>query len=418
MLSERIIKAALSHTVKHGTLKVIFSGGTERIYGNGSEPKVTFRFADHAAERALGLNPELAFGELYMDGRLIIEEGSLFDLLQLVLQDSRGEFDDLPLGSLRRLRKKLLGLKRTNKPDASKRNVEHHYDLDGRLYSLFLDADRQYSCAYFEKPDQTLEEAQLAKKRHIVAKLLAGPGHDVLYIGCGWGGMALYLALAAGVRSVTGVTLSKEQLDVALNRVNRAGVEDKVKLKLEDYRDIKGKFDKIVSVGMFEHVGLAGYPGFFSKCANLLRNDGVVLLHTIGRFGQPYPTNEWITKYIFPGGHLPTLSELMPAIEKSGLIVTDIEVLRLHYASTLRIWRERFMKRREEAKALYDERFCRMWEAYLAMSEASFLWEDTVVFQIQMTKRNDALPITRDYIQERESQLRNQEQAVKDLPPI
>lgn len=418
MLSERIIKAALSHTVKHGTLKVIFARGKERVFGDGSDPKVTFRFADHAAERALSLNPELAFGELYMDGRLIVEQGSLFELLQLVLQDSRGEFDDLPFGSLRRLRKLLLGMKRTNKPEASKRNVEHHYDLDGRLYSLFLDADRQYSCAYFDRPDLTLDEAQLAKKRHIVAKLMTGPGHDVLDIGCGWGGMALYLALAAEVRSVTGVTLSKEQLDVALGRMNRAGIENKVSFRLEDYRQTKGKFDRIVSVGMFEHVGLADYPDFFSKSASLLKSDGVMLLHTIGRFGQPYPTNEWITKYIFPGGHLPTLSELTPAVEKSGLIITDIEVLRLHYASTLKVWRERFMERREEAKALYDERFCRMWEAYLAMSEASFRWEDTVVFQIQMTKRNNTLPITRDYIAEREKQLREKEAIVTGQPPM
>lgn len=418
MISERIISMALGGSVRNGTLNVIFAKGTFKSFGNGEDPTVTIRFTDQAAQRALCLNPELQFGELYMDGRLLIEKGTLMELLQLLLQDSRGDFDNMPLSSIRRLRKLVLNLKRTNKPAASKRNVEHHYDLDARLYSLFLDADRQYSCAYFDRPDLTLDEAQLAKKRHIVAKLMVDPDHDVLDIGCGWGGMALYLAQTANARSVTGVTLSEEQLALARQRMVKADIEHKVSFRLEDYRETKGKFDRIVSVGMFEHVGIKDYPDFFGQCHNLLQDDGVMLLHCIGRSGQPYPTNEWITRHIFPGGHLPTLSELTPFIEKSGLIITDVEILRLHYASTLRVWRERFMAQRDKAKALYDERFCRMWEAYLAMSEAAFLWEDVVVFQIQMTRRNDTLPITRDYMYERERHLKQKEKEVGALQPI
>lgn len=418
VLSERIISIALAQTIQHGTLEVDFANGIKRRFGNDEDPSVAIRFADTAAQRALCINPELHFGELFMDERIFIERGSFMDLLQLLLQDNRGNFASLPLASIRRLRKLILNLKRTNRPSASRHNVEHHYDLDGRLYSLFLDADRQYSCAYFDRPDLTLDEAQLSKKRHIVAKLMIDPDHDVLDIGCGWGGMALYIAQTANARSVTGVTLSTEQLNVAKQRMAKAGVEDKVSFRLEDYRKTRGKFDRIVSVGMFEHVGINNYPDFFGQCFKLLQDDGVILLHCIGRSGQPFPTNEWMTKYIFPGGHLPVLSELAPVIEKSGLIITDLEVLRLHYASTLRIWRERFMARREKAKALYDERFCKMWEAYLAMSEAAFLWEDVVVFQIQMTKHNDTLPITRDYIYERERHLRRKEKEVGALQEI
>lgn len=418
VLSERLISTTLSYTVQHGSLKVIFANGQERLFGNGEDPSVTIRFSDSAAQRALCLNPELHFGELYVDGRMTVEQGTFMELLQLLLQDNHGEFKSLPLASIRRLRKLILNLKRTNKPIASKRNVEHHYNLNGQLYDLFLDADRQYSCAYFERSDMTLDEAQLSKKRHIVAKLMTDAEHDVIDIGCGWGGMALYLARTANVRSVTGVTLSTEQLDVAKKRMIEASVGNKVSFRLEDYRETRGKFDRIVSVGMFEHVGIADYPAFFDTCSRLLKDDGVILLHAIGRSGQPFPTNEWITKYIFPGGHLPVLSELTPVIEKSGLIITDIEILRLHYATTLRIWRERFMARRDEAKALYDERFCRIWETYLSMSEAAFLWEDVVVFQIQMTKRNDTLPITRDYIHEREQHLRKKEQLGKLKQPM
>jgi cyclopropane-fatty-acyl-phospholipid synthase len=340
-----------------------------------------------------------------MDGRLLIEQGSIYDLLQLLLQDNRGELDELPLHGLRRIRHWMMR-RGENDADRSRRNVAHHYDLDGRLYDLFLDGDRQYSCAYFDRPDATLEEAQLAKKRHVAAKLLIDPGHSILDIGSGWGGMGLYLAQVAGAGSVKGVTLSEEQLEASRRRAGSAGLLDRVRFELEDYRSIRGSFDRIVSVGMFEHVGLASYDDYFQACRRLLKEDGVMLLHTIGRTGTPYPTNPWITRYIFPGGHLPVLSEMLPAIERAGLIVTDLEVLRLHYALTLKAWRERFMAHREEVLRLYDERFCRMWECYLAMSESAFRFQDAVVFQVQLARRNDVVPLTRDYIAEREAALK------------
>jgi cyclopropane-fatty-acyl-phospholipid synthase len=409
MLSDRILNIALAGAVKRGTLNVVTARGKGRTFGDGDAPRVTIRFADTKAVRALLADPELQFGELFMDGRLIVEEGSIYDFLQLMLQDSRGELHDLPLAGLRRLWTLLRKRARANDSNRAKRNVAHHYDLDGRLYALFLDADRQYSCAYFETPDQTLDEAQLAKKRHIAAKLCIEPGMSVLDIGSGWGGLAIYLAKAVKAGAVKGITLSEEQLGIARQRTEMQGLSERLTFALEDYRVTQGTFDRIVSVGMFEHVGVKNYDDYFMACRRLLKDDGVMLLHTIGRSGVPAPTNPWITRYIFPGGHLPTLSEMVPAIERSGLIVTDIEVLRLHYALTLRAWRERFLARREEAKSLYDERFCRMWECYLAASEAAFRFEDLVVFQIQLAKRNDGLPMTRSYIAERERTLQEAE---------
>lgn len=405
MLSERLLKAALTRAVKHGTLTMTTARGGEFTFGDGTEPKVAIRFADDAAQLALCLQPELKLGELFTDGRLIVEHGTIFDLLQLLLQDTHGELDELPLHRLRKIRT-WMKLRSENDALRSKRNVAHHYDLDGRLYSLFLDSDKQYSCAYFDHPDATLEEAQMAKKRHITAKLLLDPGQSVLDIGSGWGGLGLYMAQAGGAGSVKGVTLSEEQLDIARKRAAAAGIPERVRFELEDYRSTQGTFDRIVSVGMFEHVGVPSYDTYFATCQRLLKNDGVMLLHTIGRTGQPYPTNPWIARYIFPGGHLPTLSEITPAIERAGLIVTDVEILRLHYAFTLEKWRERFMAHREEVLRLYDERFCRMWECYLAMSESAFRFQDAVVFQIQLAKRNDTVPLTRDYIAEREAALK------------
>jgi cyclopropane-fatty-acyl-phospholipid synthase len=299
-------------------------------------------------------------------------------------------------------------LRQRNDRVHARANVAKHYDLDHRLYDLFLDADRQYSCAYFEHPGATLEEAQLAKKRHIAAKLLVEPGHEVLDIGCGFGGMALYLAQMAGARS-TGVTLSTEQHQIAEQRAAEANLADRVEFRLEDYRDVRQQFDRIVSVGMFEHVGVAYFDEFFANTRRLLRDDGVMLLHAIGRSAKPNATNPWIQKYIFPGGYIPSVSEVMVAIERSGLYVTDVEILRLHYADTLKAWRERFAARRDEAKALYDERFCRMWEFYLAGSETSFRVDGHMVFQIQLAKRQDIVPVTRDYVAEREARLRQRE---------
>ncbi|QFU16164.1 SAM-dependent methyltransferase [Microvirga thermotolerans] len=410
MLSERLLKTGLTRAVRRGTLTMTTAGGQSFTFGDGTDPKVAIRFTDEAAQLALCLHPELKLGELFMDGRLVIEQGTIYDLLQLVLQDTHGELDDLPFHRLRKIRT-WMQLRSENDAARSKRNVAHHYDLDGRLYALFLDSDRQYSCAYFDRPDASLEEAQLAKKRHITAKLLLDPGQSVLDIGSGWGGLGLYMAQVAGAGAVKGVTLSEEQLDVSRRRAVAAGLPDRVRFELEDYRSTQGSFDRIVSVGMFEHVGVPSYDAYFQTCHRLLKEDGVMLLHTIGRTGQPYPTNPWIARYIFPGGHLPTLSEIMPAVERAGLIVTDVEILRLHYAFTLQKWRERFMAHREEVLRLYDERFCRMWECYLAMSESAFRFQDAVVFQIQLAKRNDTVPLTRDYIAEREAALRAAETA-------
>ncbi|MGO4573872.1 class I SAM-dependent methyltransferase [Microvirga sp. 2TAF3] len=405
MLSEKLLATAFSRAVKHGTLTMTTARGKNFTFGDGKEPRVAIRFTDAAAQLALCLHPELRLGELFMDGRLVIETGTIYDLLQLLLQDTHGELDELPLRRLRRIR---TWMQRRSENDAtrSKRNVAHHYDLDGRLYALFLDSDRQYSCAYFDHPDATLEEAQMAKKRHIAAKLMVERGQSVLDIGSGWGGLGLYMAQVAGAGSVKGVTLSEEQLAVSRKRAVAAGIPDRVRFELEDYRSTKGTFDRIVSVGMFEHVGLPSYDTYFQTCHRLLKDDGVMLLHTIGRTGMPYPTNPWIARYIFPGGHLPVLSEIMPAVECAGLVVTDIEILRLHYAFTLEKWRERFLAHREEVLRLYDERFCRMWECYLAMSESAFRFQDAVVFQLQLAKRNDTVPLTRDYIAKREAALK------------
>ena len=411
MLASQLLRTAFTDIVKRDTLEVVTSRGRVFKVGDRGQPRVTIRFADAAAEWALCLDPELKLGELYMDGRLLIEHGTFFDFLQLVLQDSRGELEGAPLRSLRRALALARRLSRPTKPVHAKQNVAHHYDLNGRLYDLFLDTDRQYSCAYFETPDTSLEAAQSAKKRHIIAKLLVEPGQSVLDIGSGFGGLALSLVEHARAGQVRGITLSHEQLAGSRQRVADRGLADRITFALEDYRATQGSFDRIVSVGMFEHVGVSAYAAYFQACRRLLKADGVMLLHTIGRTGRPYPTNPWITRYIFPGGHLPTLSEMTPAIERSGLVVTDIEVLRLHYAYTLKAWRERFMAHWEDAKRLYDERFCRKWECYLALSEAAFRFEDAVVFQVQLARRNDAVPLTRGYIAAREAALRVAERA-------
>jgi cyclopropane-fatty-acyl-phospholipid synthase len=338
-----------------------------------------------------------------MDGTFVIDEGTLADFLAVAMgQSIDGPNWGRPLQFLRYLKRRL---QQFNRRDRSRRNVAHHYDLDGRLYSLFLDADRQYSCAYFETPDQSLDDAQLAKRRHITAKLLPQTGQRVLDIGCGWGGLALYIAEMSGAE-VLGVTLSQEQLGIARSRAAEKELTGRVEFRLQDYRDVEAGFDRIVSVGMFEHVGVGYYDAFFRQCAKVLNDDGVIVLHSIGRSEGPSTTNPWIAKYIFPGGYIPALSEVLPAIERAGLLVTDIEILRLHYAETLKNWRARFMAHREEAERIYDPRFVRMWEFYLASSEMAFREQALCVTQIQMTKRQDVVPITRDYIAREESRLR------------
>lgn len=338
-----------------------------------------------------------------MDGTFIVEHGSLADALAILM----GQPEVLPRWAKLRwwLRYLARHAQQFNLRSRSKNNVAHHYDLDGRLYSLFLDSDKQYSCAYFETPDSSLEEAQLAKKRHVSAKLLVEPGNRVLDIGSGWGGLGLYLAEMTGA-DVTGVTLSTEQLQVSNARAAEKNLTRSARFLLQDYRDIPGPFDRIISVGMFEHVGVDFYETYFQHCAELLTDDGVMVLHSIGRSDPPDATNPWIAKYIFPGGYIPALSEVIPVIEHVGLLVCDIEILRLHYAETLKLWRERFMAQRDEAVRLYDERFARMWEFYLAASEMAFRKQNLMNFQIQITKRQGVVPMTRDYITHEEARLR------------
>ena len=403
-------RAFLRRLVRKGRLEVETADGVVATYGDGAGPPLGMKVLDSAAERRLMVNPALALGELYMDGRVVVTKGGLYEFLELGARNL-AEFEGQPWAkALNKARIAVRGLHQRNHRRNAKRNVASHYDLDQRLYNLFLDSDRQYSCAYFEYRGQSLDDAQLAKKRHLAAKLLMKEGASTLDIGCGFGGLALYLAGVAGAR-VTGVTLSEEQFAVAKDRARDTGLADRVEFRLQDYRDVPEKFDRIVSVGMFEHVGANHYDEFFTKAKALLKDDGVMLLHSIGRNSVPGVTNAWIRKYIFPGGYIPSLSEVVPAIERAGLFVTDIEILRLHYAETLKAWRERFMARRDEAKKLYDERFCRMWEFYLAGAETSFRVDAHMVMQIQIAKRQETVPLTRDYIPEREAELRRREAA-------
>ncbi len=406
-----LFRRIVARIVRTGNLTVTGSNGAVHKFGDGSGDPVHVVINTKHAERAVALDPMLALPEAYMDGEIDFREGDVLGLLRIAYQNMGPS--GIEVGwtkALEGFRHAFRRLQQINSPARSKRNVARHYDLSGEFYELFLDADMQYSCAYFEQPDVSLEEAQLAKKRHIAAKLKMRSGQTVLDIGSGWGGLGLYMARRFEA-DVLGVTLSVEQHAVATERAHKEGLERRVHFELRDYRDLSERFDRIVSVGMFEHVGLNHYRTFFEKCATLLKPDGVMVLHSIGRNGPPYATNAFIRKHIFPGGYIPALSEVLPAIEKSGLMVTDIEILRLHYAETLKHWRERFMANRERAKEIYDERFCRMWEFYLAGSEAAFRWQDLMIFQIQLTRRNDTLPITRGYMEKCEKTLALHEMA-------
>ncbi|HXX04413.1 MAG TPA: cyclopropane-fatty-acyl-phospholipid synthase family protein [Xanthobacteraceae bacterium] len=399
-----LLSLFLRRFIRHGCLTVTTASGKRYTFGDGSGPPVAVRFTSANAQRTVLFNPELRMGEAYMDGTFVVDQGTIADVLAILL---RQDHIAPPRWALpwRLVRYWLRRLQQFNPRSRSRRNVAHHYDLDGRLYSLFLDADQQYSCAYFETPDQSLDDAQLAKRRHLAAKLCVEPGASVLDIGCGWGGLALYLAEVAGAR-VTGITLSREQYARAQQRAAERGRTQDAVFRLEDYRDVASRFDRIVSVGMFEHVGVGFYDTFFRKCEELLADDGVFLLHTIGRSGPPSVTNPWIAKYIFPGGYIPALSEVLSAIQRARLMVTDIEILQLHYAETLKAWRQRFLAHREEVERLYDVRFVRMWEFYLASSEMAFRESDMVVFQIQMARRKGIVPQTREYIAREEARLR------------
>jgi cyclopropane-fatty-acyl-phospholipid synthase len=401
--------------VRTGNLRITTSDGKLHTFGDGSGEPVHVRINGARAERSIVFNPTLAVPEAYMNGDLDFVEGDVLSFLKVVYTNTgpSGHFDQKLARAAEGLRFAVRRVHQLNTAARSRRNVQHHYDLSGELYRLFLDDDMQYSCAYFERPDMTLEEAQLAKKRHIAAKLQIRPGQTILDIGSGWGGLALYIARNFDV-DVLGVTLSTEQHAVATERAQAEGLDNRVHFEIKDYRHLSERFDRIVSVGMFEHVGVNHYRTFFDKCATLLKPDGVMLLHSIGRFGPPSATNAFIRKYIFPGGYIPAISEVMPAVEKSGLMSGDIEILRLHYAETLKAWRERFMANRDKARAIYDERFCRMWEFYLAGSESSFRWQDMMNFQLQLTKKNDTLPMTRGYMEKAERALAQRE---TDHPP-
>ncbi|WP_337266258.1 cyclopropane-fatty-acyl-phospholipid synthase family protein [Oryzifoliimicrobium ureilyticus] len=405
--------------VRKGNLKVTLADGETHVIGDGSGKPVAVRFADEEAERMIRRDPTLKLGEMYMDGRFILEEGDIYDFLETVKQNTIDEIFDIPMAALLIGRIAIQQVKSRVPINRNKRNVAHHYDLSERLFELFLDEDWQYSCAYFDPPGISLEEAQVAKKRHIAAKLLLKPEHRVLEIGSGWGGMAMYLAEAYPGLDVTGITLSEEQLKISRDRVIGRGLSDKVRFELQDYRTMIGrKFDRIVSVGMFEHVGIGHYGQFFRKVREFLADDGVMLLHSIARPKPSLGTNAFIEKYIFPQGYVPSIAETLPFIEKNGLLIRDVEVLPLHYAYTLRHWRERFVANKAAAVALYDERFFRMWEFYLAGSEIGFRWDELFIMQIQISKNQFATPQTRNYIAENEAALKAFEATRRPLQKV
>jgi len=384
----------LQRVIREGDLQVRFPGGESLKLGDGTGPAVIVAITSRRWLARIAADPSMGLGEAYMDGGLVLERGTIHELVDLIGRNAKHR----PLkraGALSRwwLDRRL----QANARRAARRNVAHHYDLSVEFYRRFLDPDLQYSCAYFPHEGASLEEAQAAKKRHLAAKLLLKPGQRVLDIGCGWGGLGLSLAQAADVR-VEGITLSTEQLATAQARAEAANLSDRARFSLTDYRDAQGPYDRIVSVGMFEHVGRPNYQTYFDQVARLLDEDGVAVIHSIGRADGPAFTQPWIAKYIFPGGYIPALSEVLPCVERAGLIVTDIEILRLHYAETLAAWSRRFEVNRAEIERLYDPRFCRMWELYLAYSEMAFRHRGHFVFQMQLAKKVDAAPITRDYI--------------------
>ncbi|NNF70930.1 MAG: class I SAM-dependent methyltransferase [Rhodobacteraceae bacterium] len=392
-----LFDAMLAKFLRHGSLIIIMPDGTRRTYGDGTGTPVTVRFTEPDLARRIILNPEVAVGEAYMDGTMTIDDDDLRGFLAMIVAnaaESGGVWWQKPID---RVRKALRWSKQFNPMGRARANVAHHYDLSAELYDLFLDADKQYSCAYFTHPGATLDEAQAAKKAHIAGKLMIEPGMRVLDIGCGWGGMALTLARDYGAR-VIGVTLSEEQHKIATARAAEAGLSDQVEFRLTDYRRVTETFDRIVSVGMFEHVGVPHYREYFHNVSDRLSPDGIALIHTIGRMRPPGTTSPWIEKYIFPGGYVPALSEMTAALEKEHLYATDVEIWRLHYAETLRQWSERFEANIDAARKLYDERFCRMWRYYLIICEMTFRHGRQAVFQVQLAHRQDAVPLTRDYL--------------------
>lgn len=403
-----LIGKLIDRLLTEGSITIVMPDGRRETYGPGGGKPLTIRFADRKVPFDLMRNPRLGLAEAYMDGRLVMERGSILDLMELVTRSNRWEKG----GAGRKFYgkgkfKQLKALLRRNDPRRSRRNVAHHYDIGNALYELFLDDDLQYSCAYYTDPGNTLEQAQADKKAHIAAKLYLKAGQRVLDIGCGWGGMALYLNKVADV-DVLGITLSENQLAVAKQRADEAGVADRVKFELIDYRSLEGQFDRIVSVGMFEHVGAAHYDEFYAKCRDLLKPDGVMLLHTIGRLGKTSGAPDPFTdKYIFPGYHIPSLSQMGASSEQARMIVSDVEILRLHYAYTLREWLRRTIAAKDKIVAMYDERFFRMWEVYLSGGIVMFENGAGCNYQVQYVRDRRALPITRDYMTEAEARYRS-----------
>lgn len=392
------LSALLKRLIRVGTLHVIDAKGEKHTFRGTKGPEVTIRLVDSLVPWKILLNPALAVGEAYMDGRLTLEGAeSVYDFLYLVTKNMEWRPDNPNRQRYTRLQRFLSWLSQLNPIPAAKRNVAHHYDLSSELYQTFLDPERQYSCAFFRKPSDTLEQAQKNKMAVIAKKLLLKKGMKVLEIGSGWGGLALSLHRKSGAH-VLGITLSQEQLKYARAAAKKAGAAKAVEFAFQDYREAEGKFDRVVSVGMFEGVGRANFAAYFNGISNALADDGVALLHTIGRADGPGITDPWTLKYIFPGGYVPALSEFASDIERAGLYITDIEVWRLHYARTLEAWRRRAFKNRKKIEALYDARFFRMWDFYLASAECAFRNLGHVIFQVQLAKRLDAVPLTRDYL--------------------
>lgn len=380
-----------------GALEIVYSDGTRRRYGDPDAEPIQLVFHDPSLPRRLLFDLDMGFGEAWVDKRLTIASGDLRAFLEAAVSQRVAGRDPLGARIVHRLQAMMQRWAERNPLSRSRKNVQYHYDLSDDLYELFLDADRQYSCAYFERPDMSLDAAQKAKKHHIARKLCLEPGMRVLDIGCGWGGMALTLARDYGAE-VVGVTLSEEQRSHARARVEKAGLSDRIDIRLQDYRDVSGPFDRIVSVGMFEHVGAAQFNTYFDKVHDLLTTDGVALIHSIGTQTPPRATSSWLRRYIFPGGYLPAMSEMVGAVEQAGMCITDIEVLRIHYARTLRHWHDRFMSNIDAARALYDDKFTRVWRYYLTTAELAFTAERLAVFQVQLSRSKTAVPLTRDYI--------------------
>ena len=391
-----IFNSLLQKVIKKGHLVWIKPNGEEFEFGDKTGNLIKMRTTNAFSEIKMMMNPSLHFGESYMDGSMILEEGNIHDLLKLIFVNSESNIDHWLMDLarvIRAIRNKIIP---SNYIAKSKRNIAHHYDLSDGLYELFLDKDRQYSCAYFNSPNDTLDQAQINKKELIAKKLLLEEGQNVLDIGSGWGGMAAYLSKRSNVK-VKGVTLSEEQLTYSKQRKINESL-DQVEYQLQDYRNVKESYDRIVSVGMFEHVGTSHYQEFFNKVYELLNQKGVALIHTIGRTDQPTTTDSWIEKYIFPGGYIPALSEVMQRVEKSGLTTTDVQVLKFHYAETLKRWRYNFYDNLDKIKEIYDEKFCRMWDFYLSSSQASFEESTLVIYQLQLSKDKKTVPDSRDYL--------------------